>query len=117
MLEKKVIGNQLFVDRWFYPAPSLKPDDKGRIVIVNKMSVEPCEYFEWGIDPKGKTYEEYKWLENDLFEDDSYYEEIELERFISIVENAKELVKDTELSSWIKVYNEAIEMAAKKICN
>lgn len=110
MLEKKVIRNQLFLDRWFYSAPSLKPNDEGKIVVISQMSVGPCEYFEWGINASGKTYEEYKWLENDFYEDESYYEEIEIERFLSQIEKIKELVKDTELNSWLKVYDEAIRI-------
>lgn len=111
MLDKKVIGNELFVDRWFYTEPSLEQNNEGKIVIVRKMSVGPCEYFEWGINASGKTYEEYKWLENDFYEDENYEEEIEIELFVSKIQRMKELVEGTEINSWIKVYDEAIRIA------
>ena len=66
MGDKEVVSNQLFIDRWFFPEPKLIPDSDGNIVIVSKVSVGPCEYFEWGITADMTCFEKYEWCENDF---------------------------------------------------
>ncbi len=106
MIEKKVIGNQLHIDRWFYSGPQLNADSEGNVSIIKKMSVGPCEYFEWGITLDGLYYEKYEWCEDDWFKDSSYVKIIEKNELEKEIDEMRRLIKGTSLEYWNRIYDE-----------
>lgn len=108
--EKKVISEQLFIDRWIYSKPESKPNKDGKIVVISMKSCGPLEVYEWGIASDRTFYEKYVWCENDLFEDTSYERKISKESFLEQIEKVEELIKDTDLKDWTYVYDEIVHM-------
>ena len=106
---KKVISGELCVGSWFYSAPQMAPDKDGRIVVIKMKCFGPLEVYEWGIDADGEFYEEYQWIENDLYDDD-YEKKISKEKFMEQIENMKSLVQDTEVSWWKDDYDKILQM-------
>lgn len=111
-MESKVIGNQLFADRWVYSPPILTPDKNGNIVIIFKASFGPLEVYEWGIDSGGKPYEMYKWCENDVYEDENYTKNITVSELYKEIDNMAKLAADNGLSDWVRSYDEAKSILA-----
>jgi len=109
MGDKEVVSNQLFIDRWFFPEPKLIPDSDGNIVIVSKVSVGPCEYFEWGITANMTCFEKYEWCENDWFKDSSYIKGIEKNKLIDVIQTMKNQVEGTSLEYWNKIYDDFLD--------
>ena len=110
-MEKKVVGGQLIVGRWFYSRPSMRVDKRGNYttVAIKMLSFGPAEVYEWGITPEKTFYEKYEWCENDFFADDNYEKEISKEEFIAQIEKMKALVHDTEVEEWESVYDEMLK--------
>lgn len=106
-MESKVIGNQLFIDRWVYCKPRLAPDKSGNIVIILKMSFGPLETYELGIDSGGKPYETYKWCENDVYEDENYTKNITFSELYKEIDAMSKLAADNGLSDWVRLYEES----------
>lgn len=103
-MDSKVIGGELFIDRWVYHKPSLTPDERGNIVIISKCSFGPLEVYEWGIDDDGKPYEMYKWCENDLYEDENGTKAITFEELSRKIDKARQLAANNGLSDWVGIY-------------
>ena len=104
-MDGKVIGGELFVDRWVYRKPNFSPDKNGNIVMISKCSFGPLEVYEWGIDDDGKPYEMYKWCENDLYEDENGTKNITFEELSRKTDEVRQLAADNGLSDWIKIYD------------
>lgn len=103
-MDGKVIGGELFVDRWVYHKPSLIPDKNGNIVIISKCSFGPLEVYEWGIDSNGKPYEMYKWCENDLYEDENGTKNITFAELGRKTDEVRQSAADNGLSDWVGIY-------------
>lgn len=114
-MEIKVIGDQLFVNRWVYSPPILTPDKNGNIVIIFKASFGPAEVYEWGIDSGGKPYEMYKWCENDVYEDENYTKNITASELYKEIDNMTKLAADNGLSDWVRFYEEARRFCEKQV--
>lgn len=114
-MDNKVIGNQLFVDRWVYHKPNLTPDKNGNIVIISKCSFGPLEVYEWGIDSGGKPYEMYKWCENDFYDDANYTKNITPTELVRKVSGMIRLTADNGLSDWSRLFEEARILCEKQM--
>lgn len=114
-MEIKVIGDQLFVDRWVYSQPILTPDKNGNIVIISKRSFGPLEVYEWGIDSGRKPYEMYQWCEDDFYEDENYTKSITVSELYKEIDNMTKLAADNELSDWVRSYEEARRFCEKQM--
>lgn len=114
-MEIKVIGDQLFVNRWVYSPPILTPDKNGNIVIIFKASFGPLEVYEWGIDSGGKPYEMYKWCENDVYEGENYTKNITVSELYKEIDNMTKLAADNGLSDWVRFYEEARRFCEKQM--
>lgn len=100
---------EVSVRRWYYTKPDFIPDKNGNIVLISKKSFGPLEVYEWGIDSDKKAYELYRWLENDFFEDDSYYINIEREKLLEQIHSVISLFRDNELPEWADFYEKVME--------
>lgn len=103
----KIIGSELFIDRWVYHKPKLTPDENGNIVIISKVSFGPLEVYEWGIDSGGKPYEMYKWCENDFYEDENYVKNITFSELFQKIDDMTKLAADNGFSDWSRLFEEA----------
>jgi len=101
--------NNLYLGRWVYHKPDLIPDEKGKIIIISKVSFGPLEVYEWGIDGNGKPYEMYKWCESDLFEYQNYYKIITFDRLKLRIQNMIQIAERLKLSDWVMLYQKANE--------
>lgn len=106
-MDSKVVGDELFIDRWVYHKPKLSPDENGNIVIISKVSFGPLEVYEWGIDRCGKPYEMYKWCENDFYEDENYVKSITFSQLIQKVNDLIKIASDNGFSEWARSFEEA----------
>ena len=60
-------------------------EDNGNTVLLRILSAGPAEVWEWGINAEKQPYEEYKWCEDDFYEDSSYIKEISLEELLKVL--------------------------------
>ena len=109
-MEKRIISNKLYIDRWIYSEPELVPDSEGNIVIVSRISVGPCESFKWGITSDKKCFVKYTWSEDDWFEDSSNTMIIDKEELVEKVQEMKVIVRGTSLEYWISIYDSFIDL-------
>ncbi len=107
-MEKKIISNKLYIDRWIYSEPELDPDSNGNIVIISRVSVGPCESFDWGITSDMKCFVKYTWSEDDWFEDSSNTMIIEKHELVEKVQEMKAIVQGTSIEYWNNIYDEFI---------
>lgn len=114
-MDSKVVGDELFIDRWVYNKPKLTPDENGNIVIISKVSFGPLEVYEWGIDRCGKPYETYRWCENDLYEDENYLKNITFSELIQKTGDMAQLAANNGFSDWARCYEEARIFCEKQI--
>lgn len=103
-MDGKVIGGELFADRWVYHKPRLALDKNGNIVVIHKASFGPLEVFEWGIDCSGKPYEMYKWCENELYVDENGTKDISFEELGRNIDEVCALASENGLSEWVRTY-------------
>lgn len=106
-MDAKIIGSELFLDRWVYGLPSLTSDKDGNIVIISKVSFGPAEAFCWGIDSGGKPYEMYKWCENDLYEDENYMRNITFSELFRRLDELVKTASESGFSDWARSFVEA----------
>ena len=106
-MDGRIIGGELFLDRWVYQKPSLTPDKDGNIVIISKVSFGPAEVFCWGIDSGGKPYEMYKWCENDFYEDENYAKSITFSELFRRLDDLIKTASDSGFSDWARSFEEA----------
>lgn len=104
-MDGKVIGGELFIDRWVYRKPNLTPDKSGNTVIISKCSFGPLEVCEWGVDSNGKPYETYKWCENDLYEDENGTKSITFAELGRRTDEVRRLAAENGLSAWVGIYD------------
>ncbi len=97
-------NNSVFIGRWLYSKPDLVSNKDGNIVLILKASVGPLEVYEWGIDSNNIPYERYKWLENDYFEETSYFKNINDEELLRQIELAASIFRSNGLSEWAEIY-------------
>ena len=73
--------------KFFYDIPTLVPDENGDVVLLNKKSISPLEFFQYGINKYGKYYLkwDYPMLGDDELESD--YREISKERIKNDLRN------------------------------
>lgn len=110
MADEQITGNGwIKIDRWFYTKPDFVPDKDGNIALISKKSFGPLEVYEWGIDPNKNAYELYKWLENDFYEDESYFHNIKTEKLLEQIHSIISLFRDNELHEWADLYEKMIE--------
>lgn len=103
-MDGKVIGGELFIDRWVYHKPNLTPDESGNTVIIQMLSFGPAEVYEWGINSGGKPYEMYKWCENDFYEDENGTKNITFAELGRKINEVRQLAADNCLSDWVGIY-------------
>ena len=106
-MDAKIIGGELFLDRWVYSLPSLTPDKDGNIVIISKVSFGPAEAFCWGIDSGGKPYEMYKWCENELYEDENYMRNITFSELFRRLDELVKTASESGFSDWARSFEKA----------
>lgn len=109
MADERLVRNEwIKIDRWFYTKPDFVPDRDGNIVLISKKSVGPLEVYEWGIDSNKNAYELYKWLENDFYEDESYFRNIETEKLLEQIHSVISMFRNNELYEWADFYEKII---------
>ena len=106
----EIKNHNLWVNDFLCFPPDLNVNDDGNIVIIKRACFGPLEVYEWGINQNGKPYEIYQWCENDFYEDQNYTKEISNEAFIKQIEYMKEIISNTEFSSWNAIYDKAVEI-------
>ena len=103
--------------RWEYVGPDLVPDKDGRRKLIMYRCWGPLQVHEWGIDPNGKPYKEYNWVEDDFFADDNYHIEISWEELISKIEYVIDFFRKEGHPEVAEVYeevrNEVLQLAQK----
>ena len=116
MAEKqvKVMKNCVNVDRWFYDKPDMKPDEKGDIILVFQYSMGPLEWWKWSIDAQGKFWMEYRWCENDFYEDENFREEISKDDMIKKLQYMQKFFDECGLPEYVEVYRE-LELTVEKM--
>lgn len=98
----------VFIGKWLYSVPDPLPDKDGNIVLIKKASVGPLEVYEWGMDSNNIPYESYKWLEDDFFEETSYFKNIDNEELLRQINSTISLFKSNGLSDWAEMYEKYI---------
>lgn len=101
-------NNSVFIGRWLYSKPDLIVNKDGNIILISKVSFGPLEVYKWGIDSGGIPFECYKWLENDFFEDENYFKNIEKEELIRQINSVVSLFRSNELPEWADIYEKII---------
>lgn len=79
----------VLIDRWNYHKPSFDKNKDGEIIFLFKCSFGPCEWEQWGINAAGKPFHEYRWCENDFYEDESFVMEVTAAELLKALESAK----------------------------
>ena len=102
-------NKSVFIEHWCYTKPDLVPNKNGDIVIIKKVSFEPLEVYEWGIDFNNTPYEWYKWVENDFYEDENYRKNITREELFNQILSVILLFKENGLSEWITIYGKILD--------
>ena len=102
-------GKECFIERWLYTRPDLVPNKDGNIVLISKKSFGPLEVYEWGLDADNNAYELYEWLENDFYEDESYYRNIGREELERQIHSIILLFRNNGLPKWADFYEKMIE--------
>ena len=103
------MNKKLIIDKWVYSYPEVKPDEEGNIVLISKYSFGPLEGYEWGITPDKQPYEQYKWIENDLYENTNYCKDITVQELVSQIESQKELLEENDNPEWVKAFDSILE--------
>ena len=102
---------------WEYDGPDMVPDKDGRRKLIVQRCWGPLQVHEWGIDPNGKPYKEYNWIENDFFADENYHKEISWEELISAIDDMIDCYRKEESIPmavlYEKVRNELLQLAQK----
>ena len=100
--------------KFFYDIPTFIPDKNGNIVLMEKKSVSPIEYFQYGINQNGKFYLQwdYPMLGDDELESD--YREISKERIKNDLENEMNICNQEENVKIAEKIAEALEFIEKR---
>ena len=98
----------VMIGRWSYLFPDTERNAEGRIVLIEKRSFGPLETYDWGIDENNEPYEQYEWLENDLYDDDHlrHITEQELEEKLGQLVS---LFDGNGLSEWAEAYRRILD--------
>ena len=100
---------------WFYSKPCFTPNKDGDIVLVFQYSMGPLEWWQWRIDSQGRYVMEYKWCENDFYEDENFMEFITKEEMIEKMQKMQRLfAQSEEWESFVEAYKEAEEFVGGK---
>ncbi len=59
------------------------------------------------MDVQGKFWVEYKWCENDFYEDDNFREECSQEKMIEKMQMMQDFFMDCGLDEYVEVYKRA----------
>ena len=105
--EIKVLNNSVFVGPWNYIKPNMIPNEDGEIELVLQLCFGPCEWWKWSMDKQGKFWMEYRWCENDLYEDESFREECSQEKMIEKMQKMQVLFGECGLSEYVEAYERA----------
>ena len=106
----------VFIGNWSYSMPDTKADSEGNIVLIKKLSFEPCEVYVWGLDINNLPYEEYQWCENEYFKDESYFKHITKTELISQIRNVIRVFTENELPEWANAYNKVLDWLNSYLC-
>lgn len=104
-MDVKKTSTGVFIGSWHYGKPNLLPNKNGDIVLVHRYSFGPVETWEWGIDKDGSYYEDYKWLENDLYEEENYREIITKEQMLKVIDDFQKMFNSHKLKEYVKEYD------------
>lgn len=108
-----VTKNSVFVDCWDYHKPSLIPDEDGNIKLIFQACFGPCEWWEWSMDAQGKFWMEYKWCENDFYEEDNFKEEISQEKMIEKIQSMQRFFAEHGVQEYVEVYQKVEEFVRR----
>ena len=103
----KVFDNSVYVDKWSYKKPSFKPNEDGEIELSLQLCFGPCEWWKWSIDKQGKFWVEYRWCENDFFEDESFREEYSREKMVEKMQEMQTFFEGYGLDEYVEIYENA----------
>lgn len=112
--EVKLVKGSCFIGRWNYIKPTYCADKDGDIVLVLQLSFGPCEWWKWGIDSQGKFFMEYRWCENDFYEDESFREEISKEALLERLQYMQKLLIEHGLQEQAELYVGAENFVVEK---
>lgn len=99
-----VFKDSVIVNSMNYIKPNMEPDKDGDIHLVTKLCFGPIQSWEWSINKEGKFFVEYKWLENELFEDDSFKVECSQEEMIKKMQEMQTFFADYDLDEYVEIY-------------
>ena len=99
----------VFVGRWNYKMPDTKPDEKGQIVLISECCFGPLETFRYGIDAEGRPFEEYEWLENDLYADENGIRNIPKSELMKKLRNMIDMFSKQGMTEWADAYKEILD--------
>lgn len=105
----KVFNNCVIIGRWQYNKPDLCADKNGEITLVFKSSFGPCEVWRWTMDAQGRFFMEYKWCEDDFFEDESFKEEVTKDKMIEEMKSMQKFFAGYGLWEYVEAYKAAEE--------
>ena len=99
--------------KFFYDIPTLVPDENGDVVLLNKKSISPLEFFQYGINKYGKYYLkwDYPMLGDDELESD--YREISKERIKNDLRNEFKICIEEENFEIAEKIEEALNYIKK----
>ena len=103
----KVLDNSVFVGSWNYIKPNMKPNKDGEIELVLQLCFGPLEWWKWSIDKQGRFWVEYKWCENDFYEDENFVEECSQEKMIEKMQQMQNFFADCGLDEYVDAYERA----------
>ena len=99
--------------KFFYDIPTMVPDENGDVVLLNKKSISPLEFFQYGINKYGKYYLkwDYPMLGDDELESD--YREISKERLKNDLRNEFKICIEEENVEIAEKIEEALNYIEK----
>ena len=117
MEEKQVhvMKNCVNIDRWFYNTPNVKPDEKGDIILLFQYCMGPLEWWKWSIDAQEKFWMEYRWCEDDFYEETSFREEISKDDMIKKMQDMQKFFDEYGLAEYVEMYRNTEELVESYI--
>ncbi|MEE1071159.1 MAG: hypothetical protein U0L26_02010 [Cellulosilyticum sp.] len=100
----RIFKDSVSIDRWVYDKPTLLLNNNNEIILIFQYSFGPLEWWQWGIDAQGKFFQQYQWCENDLYEDESFKNEISKNEILDKIQHMQSFYKKYNLSEYVNLY-------------